>query len=85
MIWEGPAFKAGLAVGQKIVAVNGLTYSDERLKDAVKAKAPVRLTLQQGEEWREVTVDYRGGLRYPKLVKVGRDEGSLDRLLAPRP
>lgn len=85
VIWEGPAFKAGLAVGQKIVAVNGLTYSDERLKDAVKAKAPVRLTLQQGEEWREVTVDYRGGLRYPKLVKVGRDEGSLDRLLAPRP
>lgn len=82
VVWDSPAFKAGLAVGNKIVAVNGAAYSDARLKEAVKAKAPVKLTVQAGEVFREVTVDYRGGPRYPKLEKIGTGEGSLDRLLA---
>src|SRR5690606_34148308 len=33
--WESPAFKAGLAKGMTVVAVNNLAYSGARLKQAV--------------------------------------------------
>jgi hypothetical protein len=31
-----------------------------------------------------VTLDWHGGLRYPRLQKVGSGMGTLDALLAPR-
>lgn len=86
--WNGAAFRAGLDVGDAIVAVNGESYSDERLKAAITAaKAggdPISLLLRKHERLRTVTIDYRGGLRYPRLEKTGRGETGLDRLLAPR-
>lgn len=87
--WGSPAFDAGLTVGDTIVAVDGLTYSDERLKSAVidakGAKSPpVVLLVKAGEEVRTVTIDYHGGLRYPHLEKIGAGETGLDMLLTPR-
>src|SRR5690606_7178788 len=37
VLWEGPVFKAGLAVGARILAVNGKAFDGDRLKAAVKA------------------------------------------------
>jgi len=54
------------------------------LTDAVKAKAPVRLTYKRGDAVKVVTINYTGGLRYPRFVKVGKGDGSLDLLLRPR-
>lgn len=87
--WSSPAFKAGLTVGDTIVAVNGLAYSDDRLKSAVTdAKGdkspPVVLLVKTGEEVKTVTIDYHGGLRYPHLEKIGTGETGLDKLLTPR-
>ncbi|HEX4693052.1 peptidase M61 [Sphingomonas sp.] len=86
--WDSPAFDAGLTVGDTIVAVDGLTYSDDRLKDAVtdakRSKAPIILLVKSGSEVKTVSIDYHGGLRYPHLVKVGTGETGLDMLLAPR-
>jgi predicted metalloprotease with PDZ domain len=86
--WGSPAFDAGLAVGDSIVAVNGLSYTDERLKSAVTdakgSKAPIVLTIKAGEEVKTINIDYHGGLRYPRLIKTGTGETGLDRLLAPR-
>ncbi|ODP36744.1 M61 family metallopeptidase [Sphingomonas turrisvirgatae] len=82
--WDSPAFEAGLTPGDTIVAIGGEEYSDDRLIAAVKAKAPVKLLVKNGTRYRDVTVDYRGGLRYPRLEKIGSGEGGLDRLLAPR-
>lgn len=86
--WDSPAFEAGLDVGETIVAVAGREYSDDRLKDAVKAakgtKDPVRLLVKSGSTYREIAIDYHDGLRYPRLEKTGSGEGGLDRLLAPR-
>lgn len=83
--WDGPAFKAGMTAGDAIVAVGALTYTPDRLKDAVTlAKAspdPIRLTVKRGDRISIVTVDYHGGLRYPRLEKTGTGEGGLDRLL----
>ncbi len=83
-IWDGPAFKAGVDVGTAIVAINGQGWSRERLLASVAAKAPFRLLVKTGERYREVTVDYRDGPRYPRFEKIGTGDGGLDRLLAPR-
>ena len=37
--WDSPAFKAGLTADTQIIAVDGDTYDEERLKDAVRAAA----------------------------------------------
>jgi predicted metalloprotease with PDZ domain len=87
--WDGPAFKAGLTVGQEIIGVNGAPYGDEAIRAAVTAakggRAPIRLTVKTDDRVRDVAVQWNGGLRYPRFEKVaGAPEGPLDRLLAPR-
>lgn len=86
--WNSPAFKAGFDVGTKIVAVNGTAYSDTAIKAAIVAaktsKEPIQLLTRTGDKITNATIDYHGGLRYPRLEKIGTGEGGLDRLLAPR-
>ena len=88
VIWNSPAFKAGLDVGTMLLAVGGEVFTPERLKAAIVAAkvatTPVQLTVKSGTRIRQVTLDYRDGPRYPRLQKVGTGEGGLDRLLAPR-
>jgi len=87
-IWNSPAFKAGIDVGTDIVAVDGNAYSGDALKSAIIAakgtKTPIRLTVKQGTQVRDVAIDYHDGPRYPRLEKTGTGEGGLDKLLAPR-
>jgi predicted metalloprotease with PDZ domain len=79
--WEGPAFKAGLTVGTKLIAVNGLGFDADRLKAAVAATkegaAPLELIVKSGEQFRTVRLAYAGGQRYPRLERVA---GTPDRL-----
>ena len=88
MIWNGPADKAGLTVGTEIVAVNGKPWSADAIKEAItaaaSAKEPIQLLVRNFDQYREVSLDWHGGLRYPRLEKFGTGEGALDRLLAPR-
>ncbi len=85
VVWDSPAFKAGLNVGDSITAVGGMTYTPERLKDAITAakgsKVPITLLTKNGERIGETIIDYHDGLRYPHLEKIGTGEGGLDRLL----
>ena len=86
--WGSPAFNAALRGGDQIIAVGERAYSEEALKDAITAnkdgKAPVRLTVKRGDAVKVYTLPYSGGLRYPRLVKVGKGDGPLDLLLKPR-
>jgi predicted metalloprotease with PDZ domain len=88
IVWDGPLFNAGLTVGSEIIAVNGLVFSEDDIKDAIRtakgATDPIKLIVKSGDRVREVSVGWNGGLRYPRLEKVGTGENSLDRLLAPR-
>lgn len=88
VIWDSPAFDAGLDLGDELIAVNGLAISGARLKDAIKAakgtREPIRLWVKSGDRFREVAIDYHGGLRYPRLEKTVPGEAGLDRLLEPR-
>ncbi|MEO8114357.1 MAG: peptidase M61 [Phenylobacterium sp.] len=87
VLWDGPAFKAGLTVGAKVLAVNGVAYDADRLKGAItaaKAGPPVSLIVKTGDQFRTVTVDYRGGLRYPRLVRIAGTPDRLSEIYAPR-
>ena len=85
VIWDGPLFNAGLTVDSEIIAVGGQVYSDDAIKDAVTAakgtSTPIRLIVKNGDRVREVQVPYYGGLRYPKLEKIGTADGGIDLLL----
>ena len=88
VIWDSPAFKAGMDVGTVIQAVNGTAYSGDVLKAAIFAaqtsKEPIKLLVKSGPRYREVAIDYHGGPRYPRLQKTGTGETGLDKLLMPR-
>jgi predicted metalloprotease with PDZ domain len=85
--WDGPAFKAGLVPGLTLVAVNGKDYSPDALKDAVTAaksgNAPIELLVKNVDIYSTVKVDYRGGLRYPHLVR-GKGKDVLGAITTPR-
>nr|WP_295663783.1 peptidase M61 [Polymorphobacter sp.] len=85
--WDGPAFNAGLTVGTTIVAVDGDAYSDDRLKEAVTSakgtSTPIRLLVKTNDAFREIAVQWNGGLRYPRLERTGKGPSTLDALYAP--
>lgn len=87
VLWDGPAFKAGLTTAAEIVGVNGRTFSEDVIKDAIAAaeggKEPLRLIVKTGKRIRPVDISWNGGHRYPRLERIGSGDGSLDRLLAP--
>ena len=47
-------------------------------------RRPPELLVHDGDVYRTVKLDWRGGLRYPRLQKTGSGTGTLDALLAPR-
>jgi predicted metalloprotease with PDZ domain len=81
VLWNGPAFNAGLAPGSRIIAVNELAFDVDQLKTAIKsaqhATEPISLIVREGERFRTVRLDYHDGLRYPHLE---RDPGRPDLL-----
>jgi predicted metalloprotease with PDZ domain len=92
--WDSPAFNAGIVPGAKIIAVNGIAYDQDILKDAITAAKtggpaagkPIELILQRGDRVQTVALDYHEGLRWPWLERAvpGHQAAPLDLLLAPR-
>ena len=89
VLWDSPAFRQRLTIGQEIAAVNGQAFSPDALREAITAakgrQRPIVLLVKSGDQFRTVNIDWHGGLRYPVLEKVGTGAGTLDALLAPRP
>ena len=86
--WDGPAFNQGVTVGTQVVAVNGVSYSNEALRRAITAakdeQKPLDLLLKNGDQYRTIAIEYRDGLRYPHLEREARTEDRLAAILAPR-
>jgi predicted metalloprotease with PDZ domain len=86
VLWEGPAFKAGMTVGTQIVAVNGSSFDADRLKTSVKNSKPgspaLEFIVKNGDRYRTIPIDYHEGLRYPHLERSGTGEARLDAILA---
>lgn len=79
----GAADKAGLAPGQKIVAVNGRIFDLDSLTEALKTAVPVQLMLQDEDFLTPVTLTYTDGLRYPRLTRVAGTPDLLTEILTP--
>ena len=82
VLWDGPAFKAGLSPGMKLIAVNGKEFSSDSIKDAVTEAAkdkskPVELLVKNFDQYQTLRIDYHDGLKYPHLERI---EGKPDRL-----
>ncbi|QHB73754.1 peptidase M61 [Stenotrophomonas sp. 364] len=81
VLWDSPAFNAGLAPGMTVLAVNGRVFKGDVLKDAVTAaktdKAPITLLVRSFDRIDTVSLDYHGGLVYPSLQRIA---GKPDRL-----
>ena len=86
-MYDGPCYKAGLAPGMKITAVNGTQYSADELKSAITAakgsSAPIQLIVANGAEVRTMNVDYHGGLQNPHLERRGGYPDRLTEILRP--
>jgi predicted metalloprotease with PDZ domain len=85
--WNGPADKARLAPGQKIIAVNGRTFSGDNLKAAIReAKGnttPIHLITQTDTYINPADIDYHDGERYPTLQRVEGTPAYLDDITKP--
>ena len=71
--WDSPAFEAGLTVSTKVLSVNALAYTADRLRAAIteaKTGKPVSLIVRDVDHFRTVELSYSRGLRYPKLERV---------------
>ena len=87
VLWDSPAFEAGLTVGQRIMAVGGLAYTSDRLKSAItdgKGGLPIELLVRGGDHFRAVSINYVEGLRYPRLERIPGTPDRLTAIYAPR-
>jgi predicted metalloprotease with PDZ domain len=81
VLFGGPAQKAGITPSVKLIAVNNRQYTMTVLREAVQKTAaeskPLELMIKVGEYYETHRIDYRGGERYPHLV---RDRATPDLL-----
>ena len=86
--WDSPAFKAGMTPDTRIAAVNGKAFSLHALRDAIidaeKTTAPLKFLVQRGKQFQTIEINYHGGLRYPRLLRVEGTPDRLDHILAPK-
>ncbi|HEY3657512.1 MAG TPA: hypothetical protein VGL34_21260 [Steroidobacteraceae bacterium] len=89
VIWGSPAFKAKLTAGVQILAIGGVAYSAEVLKDAIRLaqskQSPIELIIKSGERFMVANLDYHDGLRYPHLERDASEPARLDDIVAARP
>ena len=87
-----PGDRAGLAPGDKVIAVNGRKWSREVSRDALEASrategheaVPVDLLLERDDRYRTVRLDYAGGVRQPRLARLGGTPDLLADIAKPR-
>jgi predicted metalloprotease with PDZ domain len=79
VIVDSPAWKAGIAPGTTLVAVNGRKFNPDILRDSLKAgkgNGPnLELLVMNGDYYKTFTLNYHDGEKYAHLV---RDESKPD-------
>jgi predicted metalloprotease with PDZ domain len=79
VIYDSPAWKAGIAPGTTLVAVNGRKFDPDLLRDALKAgkgNGPsLELLVLNGDYYKTFILNYHDGEKYAHLV---RDESKPD-------
>lgn len=87
VLMGSPAYHAGLGPGMKIIAVNGRSASDDLLRDAIRETknnaTAIELILENAGFFKVVKIDYRGGEKYPHLIRRANSPDLLDAILKP--
>ena len=85
---DSPAGKAGIGPGMQILAVNGLRYSADVLRNAIKesktASGPMTIEFQNDDVVKTVSLDYHGGIREPHLERDPSKPDLMAQILAAR-
>jgi predicted metalloprotease with PDZ domain len=85
--WNGPADKAKIVPGSKIIAVNGQVFSPDALgaaiRDAKGKSEPIRLIVQLDNFVSIADIDYHDGERYPVLQRVEGMPAYVDDITKP--
>jgi predicted metalloprotease with PDZ domain len=87
VIPEGPAAKAGVGPGMKLVAVNGRRFTPDLLRSAVaatKTGGKLDLLVENGDFFGNHVVNYHDGARYPKLDRNTSEPDLIAEVLMPR-
>ena len=84
----GPAQKAGVAPSTKLIAVNSRQFSPTILRETVQKTAtdaqPIELLIRNGEYYQTIRVSYRGGEKYPHLVRNENMPDLLSEIIKPK-
>jgi predicted metalloprotease with PDZ domain len=84
----GPAALAGLAPSMRMLAVNGRTWSAQgiraAIRDAKTSGRSITILAESGGYLSTYRIAYRGGERYPKLVRDPSKPDYLRALLSPK-
>jgi predicted metalloprotease with PDZ domain len=87
VLFDSPAFRAGLGPGMKLIAINGRQATEELLRAAIRdAKgntAPIELITENAGFFRVTKIDYHAGEKYPHLVRDTNAHDYLDDILKP--
>jgi predicted metalloprotease with PDZ domain len=86
VLWDGPAYKAGLIEGTQILAVDGIPYTAEILKLAIQSaktsSSPIEFIVKGQGRYHVVDLDYHAGLRFPHLERDPSVPARFDDLLS---
>jgi predicted metalloprotease with PDZ domain len=89
VLWNSPAFEAGLSLGFTVVAVNGKAYKPEWLKSTISAAKidhqAIELLLKQADRYQTTRIDYYDGLKYPRLERIDGTPDRLEAIFRPLP
>ncbi|HVR46738.1 MAG TPA: M61 family peptidase [Candidatus Binatia bacterium] len=81
------AWRAGLAPGMHILAVDGQQFSEEvlgyALRRAQHSNTPISLITRQNGWYQTLSLNYQEGVRYPHLERVAGSPDMLAEIVAP--
>lgn len=82
-----PAWKAGMAPGMTIMAVDGQAFTDDVLKyvstQAEHSNGPTAFLVQQDGWYHTYQVNYHDGPKYPHLVRIAGKPDMLAQIMGP--
>lgn len=81
-----PAYDAGLGPHMTILAVNGNSYTDDALNEAIAhpQNGKIVLLVRNFDSVKLYEIQYTGGVRYPHLERIPRTHDYLSEIFAPR-
>lgn len=86
--WGSAAYDAGLTQGTKLIAVNGVEYGADRLKQAIRAARggakPIELIVKNLDRYRTVVLNWSQGLLYPNLQRIPGTPDRFSAIMKPR-